>query len=115
MNKFTLLLSLVFSFYSFFILAMTLNQLTLSEPNVLCDKHICADRIEGVSTRLTEKYLGKKQANCLLSQDVFDKTVFTFDNGVLYDIKGKKMSHMIDILMSKEKEQSLPAIHKKVI
>uniref|UniRef100_A0A3B0M5Y3 Uncharacterized protein n=1 Tax=Arsenophonus endosymbiont of Trialeurodes vaporariorum TaxID=235567 RepID=A0A3B0M5Y3_9GAMM len=82
-NFILLLLNVVLYFYSAFTLAKSPKLLTSPEPNVLCDRYICADRIEGVSVSLTEKYLGKIQAKRLLSQGSFDKTAFTFDNGVL--------------------------------
>lgn len=91
MNKFILLLlSVVLFFYSAFTLAISSKLLISPEPNVLCDRYICVDSIVGVSVSLTEKYLGKKQANRLLSQGSFDKTAFTFDNGIFCDIKDRK-------------------------
>lgn len=62
MKNFTLLLlNMVLYFYSAFTLAKSPKLLTSPAPNVLCDRYICADRIEGVSASLTEKYLGKIQ------------------------------------------------------
>ncbi|WGL96203.1 YcgJ family protein [Arsenophonus nasoniae] len=91
MNKFILLLlSVILFFYSAFTLAISSKMLISPEPSVLCDRYICVDSITGVSVSLTEKYLGKKQANRLLSQGLFDKTAFTFDNGVFCDIKERK-------------------------
>lgn len=91
MNKFILLLlSVVLFFFSAFSLAISSKLLISPQPNVLCDRYICVNSIVGVSVSLTEKYLGKKQANRLLSQGLFDKTAFTFDNGVFCDIKDKK-------------------------
>lgn len=89
-NFILLLLNVVLYFYSASTLAKSPKLLTSPAPNVLCDRYICADRIEGVSASLTEKYLGKMQAKRLLSQGSFDKTAFTFDNGVFCDIKDKK-------------------------
>ncbi|WP_202880373.1 YcgJ family protein [Arsenophonus endosymbiont of Bemisia tabaci] len=81
-NFILLLLNVVLYFYSAFILAKSPKLLTSPAPNVFFDRYICADRIKGVSASLTEKYLGKIKAKRLLSQGSFDKTAFTFDNGV---------------------------------
>lgn len=56
---------------------------------VLCDPYFCADR-NGVSTALTRKYLSKKRAKALNSQGTFDKSAFTFSNGVFCDTKEHK-------------------------
>lgn len=56
-------------------------------PYVLCDQYMCVSRQEGVSKRLTAKYLGQKQAQKTFSQGTFDTSAFTFANGVYCDIK----------------------------
>ncbi|OTG82837.1 hypothetical protein B9T27_06075 [Acinetobacter sp. ANC 4648] len=58
------------------------------EKKVLCDKYICANS-EGVSKELTIKYLGQKQADRIFSQGEFDKTQFTFENGIFCDTNTK--------------------------
>jgi hypothetical protein len=55
-------------------------------PGVLCDSYICADD-NGVSQKLTEKYLGRKAAQAAFSQGSFDVTEFTFANGIFCDVK----------------------------
>ncbi|EMF04230.1 YcgJ family protein [Serratia marcescens] len=57
--------------------------------SVLCDKYICADQ-NGVSATLTLKYLGKKREAALTAQGAFDKTAFTFSNGVFCDTREKQ-------------------------
>lgn len=63
---------------------------TLQSPasGVVCDKYICADT-SGVSELLTEKYLGKKRSQHLISQGEFDHSEFTFANGIFCDVKEK--------------------------
>ena len=55
-------------------------------PRVLCDRYVCANG-KGISLELTQKYLGKKAATKLASQGDFDRTEFTFANGVFCDVK----------------------------
>ncbi|MDR6759696.1 hypothetical protein J2Y48_005014 [Mycoplana sp. BE70] len=56
------------------------------EKGVLCDRYMCADN-RGVSRRLTQKHLGKKAAIKLFSHGDFDRTEFTFANGIFCDVK----------------------------
>ena len=56
------------------------------EKRVLCDQYVCANA-EGISHALTVKYLGQQQANKVFSQGDFDKTQFTFENGIFCDTK----------------------------
>lgn len=56
---------------------------------VLCDMYLCTDQ-NGVSTSLTLKYLGKKREAALSAQGAFDKSAFTFSNGVFCDTKEKQ-------------------------
>ncbi|RAY79762.1 hypothetical protein DP190_21130 [Enterobacter cloacae] len=65
------------------------NNLRSPEPGVLCDRHVCASGSEGISRVLTEKYLGKKVAARRFSQGDFDRTEFTFSNGIFCDTKEK--------------------------
>ncbi|MFC4625758.1 YcgJ family protein [Daeguia caeni] len=55
---------------------------------VVCDQYICANK-HGVSRILTRKYLGAGAAKKAFSQGTFDKTQFTFANGVFCDTKEK--------------------------
>ncbi len=75
----------MFSTVSF---AKTTQVLKNPAAGVLCDKYICADKT-GVSKKLTEKYLGKRQAKKVFSQGEFDTSAFTFANGVFCDSKTK--------------------------
>jgi len=56
------------------------------EKGVLCDHYMCADN-RGVSSRLTQKHVGKQAAIKLFSQGDFDRTEFTFANGIFCDVK----------------------------
>jgi len=67
------------------------TELRLPAVGVLCDRYICVNHA-GVSHALTKKYLGKKVANKLLAeisqvQGHFDRTKFTFANGIFCDTK----------------------------
>ncbi len=64
--------------------ASSSKKLQTPVQGVVCDVYFCADA-SGVSTTLTEKYLGKKQGDKLMAQGEFDRTVFTFANGVNCD------------------------------
>lgn len=55
-------------------------------PGVLCDRYMCANG-EGVSRQLTTQYLGKGTADRLFAQGEFDRSAFTFANGVFCDVK----------------------------
>ncbi len=68
--------------------ALTGIDLKNPEKMVLCDKFICANS-EGISKELTSKYLGQKQAERIFSQGEFDKTQFTFENGIFCDTNTK--------------------------
>ncbi|BFT81321.1 YcgJ family protein [Enterobacter pseudoroggenkampii] len=63
------------------------NNLQSPERGVLCDRYMCASGTEGISQALTEKYLGKKVAASLFAQGDFDRTEFTFSNGIFCDTK----------------------------
>ncbi|OVZ79002.1 YcgJ family protein [Yersinia kristensenii] len=64
------------------------NSLSTPAPGVICDSYLCVD-VDGVSNILTTKYLGAKKGKQLAAQDEFDRTAFTFTNGVHCDIKEK--------------------------
>jgi Fels-1 Prophage Protein-like. len=55
---------------------------------VVCDAYVCADA-QGLSTPLTAHYLGKKQSRQLDALGEFDRSSFTFANGVYCDTKEK--------------------------
>lgn len=55
---------------------------------VVCDVYFCADAM-GISEALTTKYLGVKKGKQLTAQDKFDRTAFTFANGIYCDTKEK--------------------------
>ncbi|MEH4266063.1 YcgJ family protein [Klebsiella aerogenes] len=64
------------------------NRLTNPAPGVVCDVYICADAT-GISHSLTTTYLGAKKGQQLAAQGAFDRTAFTFSNGIYCDIKEK--------------------------
>lgn len=66
--------------------ATTQAPLRSPAPRVLCDRYVCAND-KGISRELTQKYLGQKAATRLASQGDFDRTEFTFANGVFCDVK----------------------------
>lgn len=61
--------------------AATDNLLHSPVKGVVCDIYFCADD-GGVSDALTTKYLGKKKGEQLAAQGDFDRSAFTFANGV---------------------------------
>ncbi|MEJ2116657.1 MAG: YcgJ family protein [Alphaproteobacteria bacterium] len=62
------------------------DELRSPEARVLCDRYICSND-KGISRALTKKYLGKKAAIKVFSQGNFDRTEFTFANGIFCDVK----------------------------
>lgn len=68
--------------------AAATKKLQLPTKGVVCDTYICADAT-GISDVLTIKYLGKQKGVQLVAQGVFDRTAFTFANGVYCDTKEK--------------------------
>lgn len=64
------------------------NKLHLPTKGVVCDTYFCADAT-GISDPLTAKYLGTKKGQQLTAQGEFDRTAFTFANGVHCDTKEK--------------------------
>lgn len=61
-------------------------QLKSPQSGVLCDRYVCADS-SGISRELTEEYLGKAVADRVFGQGDFDRTQFTFANGIFCDVK----------------------------
>lgn len=59
-------------------------------PGVLCDQYICADAQQGVSDKLTERYLGHAQVKNLRKMGKFNRQAFTLANGIHCDINDKK-------------------------
>ncbi|PWI77183.1 hypothetical protein DEO48_25680 [Enterobacter sp. CGMCC 5087] len=64
------------------------NKLTNPAAGVVCDAYVCADAT-GISDTLTAKYLGAKKGQQLAAQGEFDRSAFTFANGVYCDTKEK--------------------------
>lgn len=62
------------------------NPLRSPAKGVVCDVYFCADAT-GISDALTMKYLGAKKGKQLAAQGEFDRTAFTFANGVYCDTK----------------------------
>ncbi|CAI1002471.1 MULTISPECIES: YcgJ family protein [Serratia] len=56
---------------------------------VVCDAYFCADAA-GVSDRLTAGYLGERQARKLIAHGRFDRTEFTFDNGIFCSVRARE-------------------------
>ena|SRR5438445_777532 len=88
MNKPRILFSLVLLLAASANLAHAGKSTALRSPEagVLCDRYMCANN-KGVSRELTEKHLGKKAVTRLFAQGDFDRTEFTFVNGIFCDIK----------------------------
>ncbi|TXE27111.1 hypothetical protein FOT62_22590 [Serratia marcescens] len=87
--------------YLIIVLLVVLSPSTFAKPapalknptqGVLCDQYFCANR-NGISDSLTLTYLGEKRAKALASQGAFDKSAFTFSNGVFCDVK-EKLCHV---------------------
>ncbi|MCT4737228.1 YcgJ family protein [Raoultella ornithinolytica] len=64
------------------------NKLSTPAPGVVCDAYLCADA-QGISDGLTTRYLGEKKGQQLAAQGAFDRTTFTFANGVFCDTKSR--------------------------
>lgn len=87
-NIFTALLLAIVGGIPFLVGAAEHNKLRLPTKGVVCDAYFCADA-QGISDALTTKYLGAKEGQQLAAQGNFDRTVFTFANGVYCDIKAR--------------------------
>lgn len=88
MNKLSLSFSLMLLLTAPMLSALAGKHTTPRSPElgVLCDRYVCANN-NGLSRELTERYLGKKSAAKLVSQEGFDPTEFTFANGIFCDVK----------------------------
>ncbi|WP_048796433.1 YcgJ family protein [Serratia sp. 506_PEND] len=64
------------------------NPLRSPAKGVVCDVYFCADAT-GISDVLTTQYLGAKKGKQLAAQGDFDRTAFTFANGIYCDTKEK--------------------------
>lgn len=58
------------------------------EQGVLCDQYFCADS-NGISFVLTKRYAGSAQLKKLESMGDFDRTAFTYSNGIFCDVNEK--------------------------
>ncbi|GLH25490.1 hypothetical protein ENT52713_28860 [Enterobacter sp. 200527-13] len=87
-NIFSALLLVIGVSMSFLAGAAEHNKLRLPAKGVVCDAYFCADAT-GISDVLTTKYLGAKKSQQLASQGDFDRTAFTFTNGIYCDTKEK--------------------------
>lgn len=87
-KAFTALALVIGSGFSVLAGAAEHNPLRSPEKGVVCDAYFCADAM-GVSDPLTTKYLGAKKGQQLVSQGEFDRTAFTFANGIYCDTKEK--------------------------
>ncbi|WP_449543717.1 YcgJ family protein [Enterobacter ludwigii] len=87
-TAFTALVLVIGTGFSFLAGAAEHNKLRLPTKGVVCDTYICADAT-GISDALTTKYLGKQKGAQLAAQGAFDRTAFTFANGIYCDTKEK--------------------------
>lgn len=87
-NILTVLLLLIGGGIPFLAGAAEHNKLRLPTKGVVCDVYFCAD-VTGISDVLTTKYLGAKKGRHLASQGEFDRSAFTFSNGIYCDTKEK--------------------------
>lgn len=87
-TAFTALVLVIGTGFSFLVGAAEHNPLRSPAKGVVCDAYFCADAT-GISDPLTTKYLGAKKGQQLASQGEFDRTAFTFANGVYCDTKEK--------------------------
>ncbi|EOF4924407.1 YcgJ family protein [Salmonella enterica subsp. enterica serovar Montevideo] len=87
-NVFTALMLVIGSGIPFLAGAAEHNKLRLPTKGVVCDAYFCADAT-GISDPLTTKYLGKQKGGQLAAQGKFDRTAFTFANGIYCDTKEK--------------------------
>lgn len=74
---------------SFPTIAKTSTSLVSPQKGVICDQYICVNK-KGVSKSLTAQYLGTQKANKVFSQGDFDRSAFTFSNGVFCDTNTKR-------------------------
>lgn len=64
------------------------KKLTSPASGVVCDIYFCADA-KGISDALTTRFLGNTRGEKLKAQGMFDRTAFTFANGIYCDVKEK--------------------------
>ncbi len=64
---------------------------TLKSPaaGILCDQYFCADK-QGISNGLTVQYLGKALSDKLIAPGSFDRSAFTFENGIFCDVNEQR-------------------------
>ncbi|MDN5478948.1 MAG: YcgJ family protein [Staphylococcus equorum] len=74
---------------SFPTIVKTSTSLVSPQKGVICDQYICVNK-KGVSKSLTAQYLGTQKANKVFSQGDFDRSAFTFSNGVFCDTNIKR-------------------------
>lgn len=82
------LLIIIGTGFSFWADSAEHNTLRSPAKGVVCDAYFCADAA-GVSDALTTKYLGAKKGQQLAAQGEFNRTAFTFANGIFCDAKEK--------------------------
>ncbi|MEB7884033.1 YcgJ family protein [Serratia fonticola] len=56
---------------------------------IVCDAYFCTDAV-GISDSLTRRYLGDVQARQLVARGRFDRTEFTFDNGIFCSVRARE-------------------------
>lgn len=88
-RMFVLLLSICLLGLSAVGVAAKKDMLTSPADGVLCGRYFCADH-DGISDRLTAQYLGEDAAYRLLAQADFDRTSFTFANGLFCNLKEQR-------------------------
>lgn len=87
-TAFTALLLVTGTCFSVLAGAAEHNPLRSPAKGVVCDAYFCADAT-GISDALTTEYLGAKKGRHLVSQGEFDRSAFTFANGIYCDTKEK--------------------------
>ncbi|HBE9179018.1 hypothetical protein BFS14_14865 [Serratia fonticola] len=65
------------------------HKLRFPTAGVVCDAYFCADAA-GISDRLTTRYLGENKGRQLAAQGRFDRTAFTFDNGIFCSVRARE-------------------------
>ena len=87
-NVFTALVLVIGAGIPFLAGAAKHHKLRFPAKGVVCDAYFCADAT-GVSDSLTTKYLGREKKKQLVAQGDFDRSAFTFANGIYCDTKEK--------------------------
>lgn len=65
------------------------HKLRFPTAGVVCDAYFCAD-VAGISDRLTIRYLGENNGRQLAARGRFDRTEFTFDNGIFCSVRARE-------------------------